>query len=87
MESQEGEAQLITSKDLLKLFGIKVKPITMFIRNRNSREVCFTLTCTVFMFHYLSLIIQCKTFIALKQKETTRLSKKLLYGLFKCIPD
>lgn len=35
MESQEGEAQLITSKDLLKLFGIKVKPITMFIRNGN----------------------------------------------------
>lgn len=57
------------------------------MRNCNSRDVCFTLTSTVFVFHYLSLIIQYKIFISLKQKETTRLSKKLLYELFKGISD
>lgn len=86
-ESQEGEAQLISSKDLLKLFLIKFKSITMFIRNCTIRDVRFTLTSTVLVFHHLSLIIQNKIFIALRQKETTRLSKKLLHGLFKYISD
>lgn len=59
----------------------------MFISNCNIRDVCFTLTSTVSVFRHLSLIIQHKVFTALKQKETTRLSKKCLYRVFKCISD